>query len=180
MWKIRNFTLTKFWQKFREINFFTINKQYNFSSRNIFQVRVNFSIFHTVEKEWIDRTFSSAAKKPRISSMSDCLDDSVEVSKIPMVSAVLIKLLTRWAFNAFCKISQKSGIIYLVKVLFYHKRIRIIKVFSQLYPFRAYYKYKHFFSPQTHYYYKYIPYTSLRCNLSYVRSCYLTLLAETK
>lgn len=47
-------------------------------------------------------TFSRAVRKPSISSMSACLDSSEVVSSIPIVSAVLTRLLTRWAFSAFC------------------------------------------------------------------------------
>ena len=63
----------------------------------------NRSLLSSLSIFQIDSTFSSAAKNPRISSMSDCFADSVEVSKIPMVSAVLIKPDTRWECKAFCK-----------------------------------------------------------------------------
>merc|ERR1719458_1253474 len=40
--------------------------------------------------------------------MSDCLVDSVDVSRIPMVSAVLIRPATRCAFSAFWKFLKIS------------------------------------------------------------------------
>ena len=46
-------------------------------------------------------TFSRAARNPRISSISDCFVDSFDVSRMPIVSAVLIKPATRCAFSAF-------------------------------------------------------------------------------
>lgn len=48
-------------------------------------------------------TFSRAARNPRISSMSDCLLESLELSRMPMVSAVLIRLPTRCEFRAVWK-----------------------------------------------------------------------------
>ena len=62
-------------------------------------------------------TFSKAAKNPKISSMSDCLLDSDDVSRIPMVSAVLIKPATLCAFNAFWK--KKREIIHILLSLFF-------------------------------------------------------------
>ena len=44
----RNFSLTLFWQKFRETNIFTKEVTKELISRNIFSVRENFLFFHTV------------------------------------------------------------------------------------------------------------------------------------
>ena len=46
--KILKFTLTHFWQKFRESKSVTKEVTIELISRNIFSLRVNFSFFHTV------------------------------------------------------------------------------------------------------------------------------------
>ena len=46
--KSRKFTLTLFWQKFRQSNVFTKESTKKVIWRNIFSVRINFSFFHTV------------------------------------------------------------------------------------------------------------------------------------
>ena len=48
VWKLRKFTLTLLWQKFRESNTFAKELTTDLISRNIFSVKVNFLIFHTV------------------------------------------------------------------------------------------------------------------------------------
>ena len=48
VWKLRKFSLTLFWQKFRESNVFTKEITKELISRNFFSVRENFSFFHTV------------------------------------------------------------------------------------------------------------------------------------
>ena len=45
VWKLQKFTLTYFWQKFRESNVFTKGNTKELIWRNIFSVRVNFSFF---------------------------------------------------------------------------------------------------------------------------------------
>ena len=52
MWKLLQFSLTHFWQKFREINVFTKEITKELIRRNIFLVRPNFSFFHTVVREF--------------------------------------------------------------------------------------------------------------------------------
>ena len=46
MWKFRKFTLTHFWQKFRESNVFTVEIAKELIWRNFFSVRVNFCYFN--------------------------------------------------------------------------------------------------------------------------------------
>ena len=48
VWKLRKFSLTLFWQNFRESNVFTKENTKELISRNFFSVRENFSFFHTV------------------------------------------------------------------------------------------------------------------------------------
>ena len=48
VWKLRKFTFTLFWQKFRESNVFAKEITKEMIWRNIFLVRVNSSFFHTV------------------------------------------------------------------------------------------------------------------------------------
>ena len=47
VWKLREFSLTLFWRKFREINGFTKQVTKELISRNILLVRENFSFYHT-------------------------------------------------------------------------------------------------------------------------------------
>ena len=51
VWKFPKFTFTIISQKFRQINLFRENDFIQFVSRNFIQIRVNFSIFHTVVYE---------------------------------------------------------------------------------------------------------------------------------
>ena len=48
VWKLRKFTVTLIWQKFREINVFTKENTKELIWRNFLWVTVNFSFFHTV------------------------------------------------------------------------------------------------------------------------------------
>ena len=48
VWKLWKFTLTIFWQIFRESNICIKEVTMELISRNIFLVRLNFSLFHTV------------------------------------------------------------------------------------------------------------------------------------
>ena len=52
VWKLQKFTLSNFMQKFCEINLFSTELHSILFTRNIFQARVNFSIFHTVYSKW--------------------------------------------------------------------------------------------------------------------------------
>ena len=52
MWKLQKFTLSNFMQKFCETNIFSFELHSVLFPRNIFQARVNFSIFHTVYSKW--------------------------------------------------------------------------------------------------------------------------------
>ena len=47
--KLQRFSLTHFWQKFRERNVFTKEITKELIWRNIFLARLNFSFFHTTE-----------------------------------------------------------------------------------------------------------------------------------
>ena len=51
VWKLRKFSLTYFWQKFRQSNGFTKEITKELIWRNISLARENFSFFHTV-KQW--------------------------------------------------------------------------------------------------------------------------------
>ena len=53
VWKLRKFSLTFFWQKFRETNGFTKEITKELISRNIFSVRENFRNFHTVMGHYV-------------------------------------------------------------------------------------------------------------------------------
>ena len=54
VWKLRKFTLTHFWQNFRESNGFTNEITKKLIWQIIFSVRVNFSFFHTATCDaWI-------------------------------------------------------------------------------------------------------------------------------
>ena len=53
LWKLRKFSLTFFWQKFRETNGFTKEITKELISRNIFSVRENFRNFHTVMGHYV-------------------------------------------------------------------------------------------------------------------------------
>ena len=48
VWKLRKFSLTLFWQKFRETNSLTKEITKELVSRKKFSVRENFTFFHTV------------------------------------------------------------------------------------------------------------------------------------
>ena len=62
VWKFQKFTLTLFWQKFRECNDFTKEVSKELILRNIFQVREIFPFFHTVRAVWKIQKFSLTEK----------------------------------------------------------------------------------------------------------------------
>ena len=81
VWKLRKFTLTHFWQKFRETNVFTIEITKELFSREKNSLRENFAFFHTVAWLFHKTYVKSTSSKTNVNWFHENANSHIQLCK---------------------------------------------------------------------------------------------------